>query len=45
VFLDLSGTQVTLDDDALVGMVLSVAEGKAQKGDVAAFLRRHGKRP
>jgi death-on-curing protein len=44
VFLDLNGTRVTPNDDKLAGIVLSVAEGKAQKGDVAAFLRRHGKR-
>ena len=42
MFLELNGIEVTLNEDKLVGIIRSVADGKMQKGDVAAFLRRHG---
>jgi len=43
VFLELNGIEVTPNEDELVSIVLSVAEGKRQKGDVAAFWRRNAK--
>lgn len=43
VFLELNGAEVTPNEDTLVDIVLSVAQGKVQKGDVAFFLRRHAK--
>ena len=43
VFLELNGAEVTPDEDKLADIVLSVVQGKMQKGDVAVFLRRHAK--
>jgi len=43
VFLELNGAEVTPTQDELVDIVLSVAQGKMQKGDLAVFLRRHAK--
>ena len=39
VFLHLHGYEVVVDTDPLVELVLAVAEGRAQKADVAVFLR------
>ena len=41
VFLDLNGVEVLVDDDELVGMVLEVAQGRADKRAIASFLRAH----
>lgn len=41
VFLDLNGIEVAIDDDALVGHVLGVAQGQVAKPEIAAFLKRH----
>lgn len=41
VFLELHGVQVDMDDDALVALVLSVAEGRTLKPEVANALRLH----
>jgi death-on-curing protein len=41
VFLDLNGIEVEIADDALVALVLSVAQGQATKAEVAAALREH----
>lgn len=41
VFLELHGVQVDMDDDALVALVLSVAEGRTLKSEVANALRLH----
>lgn len=45
VFLEINNVVVALKEDELVDIVVSVAEGKTQKRDVAAFLRRHTKEP
>ena len=39
VFLDLNGVEVDADDDSLVALVLDVAQGHADRGVVAEFLR------
>lgn len=41
VFLEINAVEIVLDEDELVDIVVSVAEGRMQKRDVAAFLRRH----
>jgi death-on-curing protein len=41
VFLELNGVEITPNENELVDMVLSVAQGKMQKGDVAVSLHRH----
>jgi death-on-curing protein len=41
VFLDMNRVKVTLNEDELVDLVMSVAEGKTQKSQVAAVLLRH----
>lgn len=41
VFLDLHGVEIGVEDDALVDLVLGVAEGRIGKSEVAEFLRRH----
>lgn len=41
VFLDLNGVEIEIDEDALVEHVLAVAQGRATKPEIAAFLRRH----
>lgn len=43
VFLELNGVEVTPNEDGMADIVLSVAQGKIHKGDVATFLRRHAK--
>ena len=43
VFLELNRAEVTPTQDELVDIVLSVAQGEMQKGDVAVSLRRHAK--
>ncbi len=43
VFLRLNGRRVRATDDALVNLVLGVAEGRLAKADVAVFLRAHGR--
>jgi death on curing protein len=40
-FLDLNGIEIDIDDDALVELVLSVAQGASSKADITAVLRRH----
>jgi death on curing protein len=42
-FLDLNGVEDTAGEDELVAMVLEVAEGKAGKKEIAAFLRKHSR--
>lgn len=44
VFLDLKGIEMAIEDDALVDLVLAVAQGQMAKPDVAAFLRNHAVR-
>ena len=41
VFLDFTGIETEIDDDALVDHVLAVAQGQIAKPEVAAFLRKH----
>jgi len=41
VFLDLNGIEVAIDDEALVALVLSVAQGQTTKAEIAATLRHH----
>lgn len=41
VFLDLNGVEMAIDDDALVDLVLGVAQGRTGKASVAEFLRTH----
>jgi death-on-curing protein len=43
VFLEINDVNVALDEDELVDIVVSLAEGKTQKHDVAAYFRRHRK--
>lgn len=45
VFLEINDVEVALNEDELVDIVVSVAEGKTQKRHVAALLRRHSKKP
>jgi death-on-curing protein len=41
VFLELNDIEVEASEDALVDIVLAVAEGKADKASVAEFFRKH----
>lgn len=41
VFLGLNGRGLRAPDDALIDLVLGVAEGRVTKADVAVFVRRH----
>ena len=41
VFLEMNGIEIRASDEALVKIVLAVAEGKLQKGALAEFFRRH----
>ena len=41
VFLDMNGLQLEVDEDALVDLVLAVAQGEADKARIAEFLRQH----
>jgi len=41
VFLELNGIEIDASEDELVGMVTAVAEGRAEKGAIADFFRRH----
>ena len=43
VFLEINGVKSELNEDELASVVISVAEGKAPKHDVAAFLRQGAK--
>lgn len=43
VFLDLNGIQINADADAVVEIVMRVAQGKGTKAEVARFLRGHVK--
>ena len=43
VFLEVNGVKSELNEDELVNIVVSVAEEKAPKHDVAAFLRQGAK--
>jgi death-on-curing protein len=45
VFLEVNGIEVALKEDELVETVLSVAEGRKLKPDVAALLRTRVKKP
>jgi len=40
VFLDLNGVDLEISEDALVDVVMAVAEGKADKTEVAEFFRK-----
>ncbi|MBK8915028.1 MAG: type II toxin-antitoxin system death-on-curing family toxin [Phycisphaerales bacterium] len=39
VFLDMNGVTIDVDEDALVDLVLEVAQGRADKGRIAEFFR------
>ena len=41
VFLDINGIDFNSSDEDFTQMVLAVASGKMQKGEVAAFFRNH----
>jgi len=41
VFLDLNGIEVNIAEDALVALVLSVAQGQTDKPQIATALRDH----
>jgi death-on-curing protein len=41
VFLILNGVAINPPEDELVDVVLQVAQGRMQKGEVATFFRRH----
>ena len=41
VFLGLNGRGLRAPDDAVIDLVLGVAEGRVTKADVAVFVRRH----
>ena len=41
VFLDINGIDFNSSDEDFTKMVLSVASGKMQKGEIAAFFRSH----
>jgi prophage maintenance system killer protein len=41
VFLALNGFEIDADEETFERLVRGVAEGKADKGAVAAFLRQH----
>ena len=43
VFLSLNGLELECTNEALVDLVLAVAEGSRDKPEVAAFLRRHAR--
>ncbi len=40
-FLDLHGIEIEIGDDALVAIVLSVAQGESSKAEIASVLRCH----
>lgn len=44
VFLDLNGVEMEIDEDALVALVMGVAQGATGKAEVAAALRAHATR-
>jgi death on curing protein len=39
-FLDMNGVEIDMDEDSLVELVLSVAQGQVGKGEIAGVLRR-----
>lgn len=41
VFLDLNGVEIQVDDEALVDLVLKVAQGQLQTAQIADFFRQH----
>jgi death-on-curing protein len=41
VFLEMNGIEIRASDEALVKIVLAVAEGKRQKGALTDSFRRH----
>ena len=41
IFLELNGIEIDTNEDALVDLVTSVAEGRAEKEAVVDFLRNH----
>ncbi len=41
VFLELNGVAINADEDALVALVLDVAQGRADKARITEFLRTH----
>lgn len=41
VFLHLNGVRIEADEDEIADLVIAVAEGRAGKGAVTDFLRRH----
>lgn len=43
VFLEMNGVDVEADEDALVALVLDVAQGRADKARIAAFFRANHK--
>jgi len=44
VFLEVNELEVIVSQNALVEMVLAVAQGKSDKPAIAAFLRRHARK-
>ncbi len=40
-FLELNGVETKIPNQALVAMVLAVAQGKTEKSAIAAFFRKH----
>jgi death-on-curing protein len=44
VFLAINGVRIRLSNEALVAVVLAVAEGVRSKAEVAELLRKHGRR-
>ncbi len=44
VFLELNGIKVFADEEALVEMVMAVAEGRIEKDAIAEFFRHNAKR-
>ena len=43
VFLEINDLEVNVSQDALVNMVLAITKGKADKGGIAAFFRKHSR--
>jgi death-on-curing protein len=43
MFLELNGVETKIPNQALVTMVLAVAQGKTEKSALAAFFRKHAK--
>lgn len=43
VFLEMNGVDIEADEDALVALVLDVAQGRADKARIAAFFRANHK--